>query len=180
MIVARTLIRRLLVVVVLVSGFLKLAVARIVPSSSGESIVSPTETSHITTGRIVRFVPFKEHKDPFVRYVLEATAVFPYVRILELRQLSPPVPVEVAPVPIAVATNPKNERRSHAGPAKQKRYPTTQRRPLTRRMQADHEKKPFCYPANSQSCLNCPTCCIICGCGGCSGCSGCSGCGSGC
>jgi hypothetical protein len=175
MVIARTLIRRLLVAVVLVFSFLKLAVARIVPSDS-ESLVSPTETSHITTGRIVRFVPFAEHKDPSVRYVLEASAVFPYIRILELRQLSPPMPVEVAPVP--VATTQKSERRSHVAPAKQKRHSTTRRRPLTRRMQSDHEKKPFCYPANSQSCLNCPTCCIICGCGGCSGCSGCSGCGS--
>lgn len=168
MIIARTLIRRLLVAVILVSSFLKLAVARIIPTGSQSS-----ETSGIKTGHVVRLVPSAADEDASgVHYVLETTEVFPYVRVVGLRHLSAPVPVEVAPVPEVVKRQPGHLTGTRAR-VTQKRLPAKRRvRPLTRRVQSDHDKKPYCYPANSQSCLACPICCIICcSCGGCSGCS---------
>jgi hypothetical protein len=166
MTVAKTFLRRFWIGIMLVLGFMKLAVARIV-SAPATSSASPAERPEIKTDRILRFaVPAGAVGGAAMHYGLAATGVFPYVKVVAIQQNSAPVPVEVAPAP---QVSKPNQRRSAA-----KKHP----RSLTRRLHSNQEK-PFCYPANSQSCLNCPVCCIICGsCSSCAGCTGCTGCSS--
>lgn len=172
MTVARTFFRRFWVGVILIPGFLKLAVARIIPTAStSTSDISPTGNPKLKTGRVLRFVG----STGSVHYGLEATGVFPYVRVVAIQQSSAPVPVEVATVREVsnVNTAPTTGQDGRGATKKTSRS-------LTRRLQSKHNQdkdKPFCYPANSQSCLNCPQCCIICGsCSSCANCTGCTGC----
>lgn len=178
MIIARSLISRFVVGVVLVLGSFKLAVARIVLTAS-KSGASPTEPLSIKTSRIFHFfVPARNKDASYAHYGLEATGAFPYVRIIALQQHSAPVPVEVAPAPGVIRQ--REHLAGHHASAKQKQHPGMKKRsrPLTRRTQSNHEK-PFCYPANSQSCLDCP--CLGCiTCTSCSSSAGCSSCGGNC
>ena len=183
MFVARTLARRLWLSAILILTSLKLAVARIIPDAT-EGSASPIVKPRIKTGRILALAALAGKQGTSgTQYGLEATGTFPFVRVVALVQRSIPVPVEVAPVPVLSQKGPT---RLAGVPysAAQKRGVSTKKRSgrLNRRLQTDHEK-PFCFPANSQSCLNCPTCCIICGSctssGSCSSCGGCAcGCGS--
>lgn len=183
MFVARTLARRAWVSAIVVLTSLKLAVSRIIPQTN-ESDASPIVKPRIKTGRILPLAVLTgKNSTSGMHYGLEATGIFPFVRVVALLQQSAPVPVEVAPVPVLSQKHPE-----HFGGgsdlALHKKGASTKRRSrkLSRRLQTDHEK-PFCFPANSQSCLNCPTCCIICGSctssGSCTSCGGCAcGCGS--
>jgi hypothetical protein len=171
MTVARTFIQRFWVGLILIAGFVKLAVARIIPASStSTSGSSPSERSRVKTGRILRFAS----STGAAHYGLEATGIFPYVRVVALPQGAAPVPVEVAP---AAAISNRLEGASE--PVTPRSTVKQRSRTLTRRLHSNNQEKPFCYPANSQSCLNCPQCCIVCN--SCSpnsaGCTSCGGCG---
>jgi hypothetical protein len=177
MIVARTFIRRFWVGVMLIPSFMKLAVARIVPAPATPD-PSSTERPKIKTSRVLRFaMPAGGSNLSGVHYGLEATGVFPYVRVIALQQHSAPVPVEVAPVPQAPKRQNVRSEGTPAAAAREGRPAAKARsRSLTRRLHSNQEK-PFCYPANSQSCLNCPECCIVCGsCTSCTSSAGCSSC----
>lgn len=161
MFVARTFARRLWVGAILILTSLKLAVARIIPDTT-EAHASPTVKPRIKTGRILPLAWSGRNGTSGMQYGLEATGVFPFVRVVTLAQNSVPVPVEVAPVPVPSQKQPErltgvSAPATHRGPASTKKRSRT----LNRRLQTDHEK-PFCFPANSQSCLSCPTCCIVC------------------
>lgn len=179
MIVTKTFIRRFWVGVLLVLSVMKTAIARIVPApdTSGSS---SAEAPKIKTTRVLRFAMPAGGKNPSAaHYGLEATGTFPFVRVVALHQYSAPVPVEVAPVPQAPKRqNVRSQGASAVTASKERSAAKTRSRSLTRRLHANQDK-PFCYPANSQSCLNCPECCIICGsCSSCAGCTGCTGCSS--
>lgn len=177
MFVTRTLARRLWVSAILILTSLKLAVARIIPEGT-EGSASPIVKPRIKTGRILQLALAGKNGTSGTQYGLEATGTFPFVRVVALVQQSAPVPVEVAPVPVLSQKRPARLT-GVSDSATQKRGASTKRR-LSRRLQTDHEK-PFCYPANSQSCLNCPTCCLICGsCTSSASCTSCGGCACGC
>ena len=180
MIIARTFMRRSWLGVILILSFLKLGVARIMPTAN-QSSPSPTRTKpHIKTGRVLRFVvPAGTRDASSAHYGLEATGIFPFVRVVALQQSSAPVPVEVAPVPALMKKQPERFETVSADGQKGKTAHKKRSRPLTRRLQANQEK-PFCFPANSQNCLSCPTCCIVCtSCTSTSGCGGCGDCACG-
>lgn len=164
--VVRNLQNRFLVCLVFISSCIRMVVAQVLPSDKSDQVAtSGGVTSTIKRGSLVR-LPISAHSKR--QYALEATGVFPYVKVVPLSTGAAPVPIDIAGLAHEAGAAVGNQAASHVLHHKAKSA-------------ADD---PFCV-VFCDSCTGCGGCGSCCSCTGgvdsCAcGCSSCSGCGSCC